>query len=898
MSDSTLRQRGTTAAASASATPAAGVKPPLVRAVSSHSHHSHSHSHGDEEAEALLAALKGGNDPGSRVTLIGLGSNVGLTVVKGSAGYILGSAALLADAAHSGSDLLADIVTLTTYRMSRKPVSATHPYGYGKYESLGSLVVSFLLIGTALGIGLHSYHLLLTTLAHMPNMNAALLASLDFLPHGHSHGGAGDDHGHDEGDTDARAMLFAGASVIVKEWLYRITLKVAKAEHSNVLLANALHHRSDAFGSLVALGAIGGAWAGFPVLDPLGGLLVSGMILKNGAGVGVTALKELVATPLPSTASLPILAIPSIRIFSSGPSFLVDVQLVLPSNLTLKEANEVEETVTGKGRFLRLAGIAAALVLVAAAWRSHTSGERKTPTNVLDTITDPTESEWDVSLDQEVPPSKAGGRPPVDLEDLAAERPASLPVDSGYRPDERTATYDLEHCKVEGAEPCRFLLPGWIGGQETRGQEHLYRLGLMALALDRILVLPNASHSELGACLERPFTFYYHQASLAEFGISTVTQMEFTAWLESQTHPLTGQRVVLERRGDSTFTDPVPDPVVEIGGKLEFTTKEKGQTSCMSKLAIDYSKFDNLVFSGRFADTQLAGTAFVETFIQHLRAVTGSIPTNPPSLEFPPSPSVISIPIIVPWWTTTAGRLGVDLSVIRYQNPTALQPTKEFTHLEYAPAWTEATQVITEKLKPFVAIHWRTERVNVRNFAPCTAALVTTLTELKRDYPDLTTVYLLTDYPMESLRGHEGEVKPHSASYGRIPKEASRSMQEFLNWIEGDQSGLRLTTWTQEEEEIEFGDVTRELLPIGVRLKDLDLSLVGMVDKDVAMKAQIFVAGSQAECGKRSSYTASVITQRQAAREAGGKELWNDVVFFKLPPKKSSIKPPPSPPGA
>ena len=81
-----------------------------------------------------------------------------------------------------------------------------------------------------------------------------------------------------------------------------------------MLLANALHHRSDAFGSLVALGAIvrlfwvlrwfrravadlrsqGGAWAGFPVLDPLGGLLVSGMIFKNGAEVGIMALKALV----------------------------------------------------------------------------------------------------------------------------------------------------------------------------------------------------------------------------------------------------------------------------------------------------------------------------------------------------------------------------------------------------------------------------------------------------------------------------------------------------------------------------------------------------------------------------------------------------------------------------
>lgn len=119
---STLRQRP------GIPTSDAGPRPALARA---HSSHSHGHSHGGEEAAALLAAIKGSTDRGSRITLIGLAANVGLTGVKGVAGWVLGSAALLADAAHSGSDLLSDVVTLTTFRMSRKPVSATHPYGYG-----------------------------------------------------------------------------------------------------------------------------------------------------------------------------------------------------------------------------------------------------------------------------------------------------------------------------------------------------------------------------------------------------------------------------------------------------------------------------------------------------------------------------------------------------------------------------------------------------------------------------------------------------------------------------------------------------------------------------------------------------------------------------------------------
>jgi hypothetical protein len=190
---SSLRQRTKPAASSS-------------RAHSGHSH-SHSHSHGEEEAAALVSALKGSSDPGSRITLIGLGANVSLTCIKGVAGWVLGSAALLADAAHSGSDLIADVVTLTTYRMSRRPVSLTHPYGYGsefgggdgrvvcvvvcsccfwrsflEYESLGSLVVSFLLIGTALGIGSSLFTSLPPISSPDPHPRLAHVHRTPFLP--------------------------------------------------------------------------------------------------------------------------------------------------------------------------------------------------------------------------------------------------------------------------------------------------------------------------------------------------------------------------------------------------------------------------------------------------------------------------------------------------------------------------------------------------------------------------------------------------------------------------------------------------------------------------------------------------------------------------------------------
>lgn len=244
-------------------------------------------------------------------------------------------------------------------------------------------------------------------MATIPSIPADLLASLDFLPHGHSHGpevsptdGAAAT-GTEGGLVDARAMYFALFSILVKEWLYRATLRVAKEQHSNVLLANAYHHRSDSLGSLVALLAIGAARVGYPMLDPVGGLVVAGMIAKQGFDVGKESLSGLVdqvtdeevqpavhaairslsrhrdeikpyarsgkgkllptsaavsttaqesahehehhaAVSQTDMASLPILAIPSVRLFASGPSLLIDVEIVLPPTLTLAEANEIE----------------------------------------------------------------------------------------------------------------------------------------------------------------------------------------------------------------------------------------------------------------------------------------------------------------------------------------------------------------------------------------------------------------------------------------------------------------------------------------------------------------------------------------------------------------------------
>lgn len=237
--------------------------------------------------------MRDAGDRGSRITLLGLFVNVGLTSAKGIAGWYMHSASLLADAGHSLSgtfipcvtmsiliaipqDLLGDFVTLFCWKLSRKPPSERYPYGFAKFETLGTTTVSFLLIGGALGIGFHSYHLLMEALSGtVPTLPPGQLH--DILQHvasvGHHVPSVG--HAHTHVDVlDPNAAWFAAVSVLLKEWLYRITKKVADEEHSPVLYANAVHHRSDAYSSFVALFAILGSSI-FPALplDPLGGTL-------------------------------------------------------------------------------------------------------------------------------------------------------------------------------------------------------------------------------------------------------------------------------------------------------------------------------------------------------------------------------------------------------------------------------------------------------------------------------------------------------------------------------------------------------------------------------------------------------------------------------------------------
>ncbi|KAJ1699418.1 hypothetical protein LUZ63_007930 [Rhynchospora breviuscula] len=301
-------------------------------------HHHHHHTPDDKESASPSA---------DRIFRLGLASDVALAVGKAVTGYVSGSTAIIADAAHSVSDIVLSGVALWSYNAARAPKDKEHPYGHGKFESLGTLAISSMLLVTAGGIAWHAVDVLQGLLAADVIGNAS--------PHGHhNHGHTGHHHGIDL-EHPALALSMTVVAISVKEGLYWITKTAGEKEGSGLMKANAWHHRSDAISSVVALIGVGGTILGVPFLDPLAGLLVSGMILKAGIETGYESIMELVDAAIDPSILQPmketILQVEGVkgchrlRGRKAGTSLYLDVHIEVDPFLSVSAAHEIGETV-------------------------------------------------------------------------------------------------------------------------------------------------------------------------------------------------------------------------------------------------------------------------------------------------------------------------------------------------------------------------------------------------------------------------------------------------------------------------------------------------------------------------------------------------------------------------
>lgn len=258
--------------------------------------HDHDHSHGPNKL-LVLDRKQFWENPGVRITWVGLLINVGMATGKFVGGIVFHSQALMADSVHAISDLVSDFLTLGTVGLAARGPTHDFPHGYGKIETVGSLAVSSILTMAGLSIGWASLVNIVGPVVPHAIIDTLNAYHIHFLSAGHSHG-----HSHAVDVTDVNAAWIAGASIVAKEWIFRATAKVAKQTNSKVLLANAWHHRVDSLTSLVALVTItSGHFLSISSLDAVGGLLVSGLVIKAGYKGIVVAVNELIDRSVPTT---------------------------------------------------------------------------------------------------------------------------------------------------------------------------------------------------------------------------------------------------------------------------------------------------------------------------------------------------------------------------------------------------------------------------------------------------------------------------------------------------------------------------------------------------------------------------------------------------------------------
>ena len=209
-----------------------------------------------------------------KVTLVGSAGNAALLTFKFIAGVMGNSSAMIADAVHSLSDFVTDILVLVFVSISAKPQDTSHDYGHGKFETIASFLIGLALVAAATGIVVSGAMKLWAW------WGGAELESPGWI-----------------------ALWAAVLSIVIKELLYQYTARQGRKLDSQVMIANAWHHRSDALSSVGAAIGIGLAlWLGrhWAVFDPLASVVVGLMLMKVAYELLKTSINELTESSLPA----------------------------------------------------------------------------------------------------------------------------------------------------------------------------------------------------------------------------------------------------------------------------------------------------------------------------------------------------------------------------------------------------------------------------------------------------------------------------------------------------------------------------------------------------------------------------------------------------------------------
>lgn len=260
-----------------------------------------------------------------RISLVSIAGNVVLSGFKLFAGIFGHSGAMISDAVHSLSDVLTTFIAVIGVKMAKRGADKEHPYGHERLETIASMLLGLILAVTGLGIG---------------------KVSLDQIMAGSG-----------SGVTPPTLLALAAAlgSILTKEAMYWYTRHYAKLLNSSAFMADAWHHRSDAFSSIGSLIGIGGAMLGFPVMDSIASIVICLFILKVSYDIIKDAVAKILDTSCGDefenklrdfiTQEHSDVRIDMLQTRAFGSKIYVDLEIAVNGNLNVSAAHDIAEAI-------------------------------------------------------------------------------------------------------------------------------------------------------------------------------------------------------------------------------------------------------------------------------------------------------------------------------------------------------------------------------------------------------------------------------------------------------------------------------------------------------------------------------------------------------------------------
>ena len=260
----------------------------------------------------------------NKMSRMGILGNAALAAFKLAAGIFGKSGAMVSDAVHSLSDIVATLVAYIGVRLSKQEEDANHPYGHERLECVASLILSLILAGTGAGIGYAGIRKIFFA--------AEPLEAPTLLP-----------------------LIAAVVSIAVKEGMFRYTMHYAKVMDSSAFKADAWHHRSDALSSVGSLIGIFMARIGFPVMDPVASLLICALILKVALDIFKDSISKMLDTSSGKKTEQAIrsfveeqpdvVRVDLLHTRQFGNRIYVDLEIAVKRDISLVEAHDIAERV-------------------------------------------------------------------------------------------------------------------------------------------------------------------------------------------------------------------------------------------------------------------------------------------------------------------------------------------------------------------------------------------------------------------------------------------------------------------------------------------------------------------------------------------------------------------------